>query len=108
MEQLQKRLMSLMTPSLYPTCKLLCKAVLDLGGFEQEGIFRKAEVKDAETIRDLIHKGDYSVLRVDPSNHRRSSTGSTMSSVSSASVSSISSGGRNKPQLKDANVAADI
>ena len=89
--------------------KLLCQAVLDLGGFEQEGIFRKAgSRKDAEAIRDLIHKGDYTILHIDANSHRRDSTGSTISTLSSASGSSHSGVSRSKTQLKDAHVAADI
>mgnify|MGYP006139449955 CR=1 FL=1 len=97
--------------------KLLCQAVRNLGGFEQEGIFRKAgSRKDAEAIRELIHKGNYSVLRVKPRDHRRGSTVSSITSSISAGGSLSSSsglgatggGGRSKPQLKDANVAADV
>jgi hypothetical protein len=95
--------------------RLLCQAVRNLGGFKQEGIFRKAgSRKDAEAIRELIHKGDYSVLRVKSGDHRRgSSTGSGISTASSLSASSglggaAAGGGRGKPRLKDANVAADV
>ena len=98
--------------------KLLCQAVRRLGGFEQEGIFRKAgSRKDAESIRKLIHKGDYSVLRVKSGNHQRGSAGGGSSTAGSASTASSMSStssfggvgsGHSKIRLTDANVAADV
>jgi hypothetical protein len=67
--------------------KLMCRAVFELGGHEQEGIFRKAGLKShAELIRSEIAKGDYTILlnvsTVDALSHHKRGSSSTVSSSS--------------------------